>query len=167
MTETETKDRARTCARCGATPTRRWWRWSDEDPNVVLDLCELHGAELAAEPGPPVEWGFATADVDKHADTVMADIADDIRTQEGLPGFEQPGGFKRIPDDVPDFSTLHDYRDANMYLLDNVPFDDPWIEGDETTREPHESAWAAYMDLLNAVADECDRRIRAGELARR
>jgi hypothetical protein len=78
-----------------------------------------------------------TAEVGTHATAIMAQIDEDIRD-----GFSWG---KQIPADVGSFSLLHDYCDANMYLLDGVP------QGD--------MSWDAYMDLLNEVCCEVDARL--------
>jgi hypothetical protein len=51
-----------------------------------------------------------------------------------------------VPADVNSFSALHDYVDANEYLLQGVP--DP---GD----------WEAWQERMNAVSDIVDMRLRA------
>lgn len=54
----------------------------------------------------------------------------------------------KVPADVPDFAALHDYVDANMYIVDAmIPYDSQTVDG--------------IIDIVNAVDDECDRRLRA------
>jgi hypothetical protein len=111
-----------------------------------------------------------TAQVSAYADAIMTEIHHDMET-----GF--PWG-KHLPRDVGSFSHLHDYCDANEYLLNAVPepaqgcdcpFDYPAVP--EHTAEcavntrAYAAAQDAHHDLMNAVADEVDRRLAAEALA--
>jgi hypothetical protein len=70
------------------------------------------------------------------ADAYISEIRYDIR-------------LGQVPATVNSFSELYDHVDANEYGLQLVPQDDmPWDE---------------YLEVLNAVEDEVDRRIKAGE----
>ena len=79
----------------------------------------------------------ATKTVSEYADEAMAQIDDDIA--EG-----------HVPAWVTEFSTLHDYVDANCYLL-HVPF------GSDIANEADPDGVA----LVNAVSDEVQRRLQA------
>lgn len=78
--------------------------------------------------------------VGEYADKIMVMIRADIAS--GM-----------VPADVGSFSELHDYCDANGYALQAMPEDIVLSFSDE-----------GCSALVNAVLDECDRRIRAGEL---
>ena len=77
---------------------------------------------------------------DQHADAIMVQIHEDM---------ERPFPWgKQIPRDVGSFSCLHDYVDANGYLIDAL------------------AAESAITDeLWNEVADLVDRRLAAEALA--
>lgn len=110
-----------------------------------------------------------------YADAIMAEIHDDMRA---------PFHWgKQIPRNVGSFSALHDYCDANMYLIDAVPDLGPACDCDMSARVPsfyepgefvedhtdacavrsdaYERAQDAWNDLLNAVSNEVDRRLAA------
>lgn len=74
---------------------------------------------------------------------IMRQIHDDMR-------HPFPWG-KQIPRDVGSFSGLHDYCDANEYLIDAVPknkmLDDEWVK------------------LLNDVSDAVDRKLASEAIA--
>ena len=80
----------------------------------------------------------------QYADKIMTKIHEDMN---------QPFPWgKQIPRDVGSFSELHDYCDANCYLLDLIPqgengMDDTWTE------------------LVNAVSAEVDKRLAAEAVA--
>jgi len=109
--------------------------------------------------------------IQRYAGEIMIEIHDtmssDWRNSKG----------ERMPADVGSFSGLHDYCDANMYLLDGIPYEPASCDCDAQTRlhdgfgSDHEDgcavyvAWNAYMELCNEVSDEIDRRLRAEALA--
>lgn len=76
------------------------------------------------------------------ADKIMTEIRDDMKTPF-------PWG-KQIPRDVASFSELHDYCDANDYLIDAMPMEDV--------------TWDVYVTAGNIVCNLVDRKIKAGEL---
>jgi len=76
-----------------------------------------------------------------YADKIMALVHRDMA--DGL-----------MPRDVGSFSGLHDYCDANMYALDVIPEEIVLNFEDEDTTA-----------LVNAVLDECDRRLAVEAVA--
>lgn len=115
------------------------------------------------------------ATVTRYADALMTEIHDDMREPF-------PWG-KHLPRNVGSFSALHDYLDANCYLLDLVPRPAPECDCDMSARVPslydpsklledhtegcatnsaeYEAAQEANAALDNAVSDEVDRRLVA------
>lgn len=83
------------------------------------------------------------AEVKRYADLIMADIHDDIAR-----GMVNSHGVT-IPKYPGSFSAMHEYTDANMYVLDHM--------GDIALAFDDE----ANNALVNAVTDECDRRLLA------
>jgi hypothetical protein len=87
-----------------------------------------------------------------YADKIMAEVGKDIAA-----------GW--MPATVSTFSELHDYVDANDYALEAVPFDGPACTCVRTMDNPgcacaHYDAWCAYMEYLNVIEAEVDRRLR-------
>jgi hypothetical protein len=81
--------------------------------------------------------------VDQWADVIMADILADMR---------QPFPWgKQIPEDVPGFSELHDYCDANVYLLNRM--------GDGIAIYEDEADAERITRTVNAITDEISRRL--------
>jgi hypothetical protein len=72
--------------------------------------------------------------IQQWAGSIMEEIAYDM--SDGI-----------LPDDVASFSALHDHVDANDYASQAVP------QGD--------LSWDDYLELLNAVETEVDRRLKA------
>jgi hypothetical protein len=68
------------------------------------------------------------------SDSIMEEIAYDV--SDGI-----------VPDDIESFSALHDHVDANDYATQVVP------QGD--------LSWDDYLELLNTVESEVDRRLKA------
>lgn len=102
-----------------------------------------------------------TKTVSEYADQIMALIDSDIA--EG----QLPHG-KRIPADADSFSMLHDYVDANTYLIDVISPDYPAPEhyGDEAADgsklgEQAQAIVDAENEMMNKVSDEVDRRLAA------
>src|SRR5215472_7542234 len=107
------------------------------------------------------------AKISEYAGKVMEEIHRDM---------QQPFPWgKQIPRNVGSFSALHDYCDANEYLLaiepgDNVPECDCPASRDSrlyhsescmTQTLEYRAAYDEWMNVLNAVSDEVDRRLRA------
>lgn len=104
----------------------------------------------------------------QYADEIMAAIHEDMEN----PHFRNSKG-ERMPRDVGTFSELHDYTDANMYLIDFIPYAGPdcicewqkdaetggWIGGQAPNCKYHD-AWDKYMEFTNLVSDEVDYRLR-------
>jgi hypothetical protein len=102
----------------------------------------------------------------EYAEQILAEIHQDM---------ERPFPWgKQIPRDVGSFSCLHDYCDANDYLIDGIPFDGPecTCPKNRSLQEDHSEtcaaqgpayaeAWDAYTDLCNEVTDIVDRRLAA------
>lgn len=86
-----------------------------------------------------------TAAVSHYADRIMAMIREDMERPT-------PGG-KQVPRNVASFIALHDYLDANEYLIHaGVPWGtDP-------------GAGTDGVETVNAVCAEVSRRLQAGEL---
>jgi hypothetical protein len=87
-----------------------------------------------------------------HADLILAEIDADITA--GL-----------LPVNVAAFSDLHGHVDANDYALAAVPFTGPSCVCDRSDTDPgcycaYADAWAQYMEYLNAVEAEVDRRLK-------
>lgn len=79
------------------------------------------------------------ADIARYAATIMNEIHEDMK---------KPFGWgKQIPADAGSFCELHDYCDANTYLLDFIP------QG--------ALSWDAYMKLCNDVSDAVDKILAA------
>ena len=87
------------------------------------------------------------SDITRLADAIMVRVTDDM-----LEPF--PWG-KQIPWDVGSFAGLHDYCDANMYVLDVMHDEFPAPDSDETLFTDAETAAA------NAVMAEVDARLAA------
>jgi hypothetical protein len=83
--------------------------------------------------------------------TTVGEYADEIMAQVHADAERSFPWGKTIPADVGSFSELHEYCDANCYLLDAVP---------QGTLD-----WDVYMALCNAVSDEVDRRLAAEAIA--
>jgi hypothetical protein len=88
-----------------------------------------------------------TAAVSRYADRIMAMIREDA---------ERPFAHgKQVPRDVASFTALHDYLDANDYLIQaGVPWGTDPGAGEDGA------------EMVNAVCDEVSRRLKAGELRR-
>ena len=80
--------------------------------------------------------------VSEYADMIMIEINKDIA--DGI-----------VPRDVASFSALHDYVDANMYVLDAMHDDFPEPDSDENLFSDEET------DTANAVMDEVNERLAA------
>lgn len=78
-------------------------------------------------------------DLTHYADLILEQIHQDMKTPF-------PHG-KQIPPDVGSFSALHDYCDANTYLLDFIPRDDF-------------PSWDHYMEICNNVSDLVDKALK-------
>ena len=108
------------------------------------------------------------------ADEIMREIHNDMESD-----YRNSKG-ERMPADVGSFSELHDYCDANMYLIDFVPetkvkcdckapaayapvdiTDSPVDHADDCATH---IAWDAYMQLCDDVSNEVDARLRAEAL---
>lgn len=104
--------------------------------------------------------------VGKLADLIMAAVHEDM---------QQPFPWgKQIPRDVGSFSALHDYCDANDYLLEYIPWGNlpecncDWnrnllkYHADEcmTQSDEYRAAWDDWTDLANAVSAEVDGRLK-------
>ncbi len=82
-----------------------------------------------------------TAAVSRYADQIMAMIREDMRPF--------PDG-KQVPPDVANFTALHDYLDANDYLIQaGVPWGTDPGAGEEGA------------EMANAVCAEVSRRLEA------
>ena len=101
-----------------------------------------------------------------YADTVIAAIRKDMA--EPFPWGDQ------IPADLPGFADLHEYCDANDYLMEAVPYEGPECDcpfnrslqpghsDDCSTQDT--SHWEQWITVTNDVSAEVDRRIKAGVL---
>jgi hypothetical protein len=85
------------------------------------------------------------AAVSSYADRIMVMIREDVERPF-------PHG-KRVPRDIASFTALHDYLDANDYL---IQADVPWGTGP--------GAGEDGAEMINAVCAEVSRRLQAGEL---
>lgn len=105
------------------------------------------------QPEPRDTWAGHTRE--HYADVIMGMIRADMA---------QPFAWgAQIPADVPDFSALHDYCDANEYMLQGIPADaEPC---DCTYGHVDGCTWDDYMAFSADVCNMVDARIRAGELA--
>jgi hypothetical protein len=84
------------------------------------------------------------------ADEIMPEILEDIAA-----GMTRSRG-ERVPFDVDDFTTLHDYTDANMYLINHLP--------ESFSNWTTEAECQASFNLGNAITDEISRRLAARAL---
>lgn len=86
-----------------------------------------------------------TAAVSRYADRIMAMVREDM--ERPFPPGEQ------VPRDIASFAALHDYLDANDYLIQaGVPWGtDPGAGQDGA-------------EMINAVCAEVSRRLEVGEL---
>jgi hypothetical protein len=75
------------------------------------------------------------AAISEYADKIMAEVGKDITA-----------GW--MPATVSTFSELHDYVDANDYALEAAPFSE------------FGGTWDEYMEHLNVIEAEVDRRLR-------
>lgn len=119
--------------------------WEDHCPTCGQKFPVLHGSHptwVACTPPPP----FTPDQVDAAVEQAMIEIEDDI--SDGT-----------VPADVPDFSSLHDYVDANCYggLCDGE--DGPWHYL-WAIRDANDSP--AIIDFGNAVQSRVDAWLRAG-----
>lgn len=94
----------------------------------------------------------SAADVMKFADAIMAEIEHDMT--EGFPW------GKKLPRTVASFSELHDYCDANMYLMNAL--EGVFPRGGEDAEVMFSDD---EVDLGNAVSNEVDRRLRHADQA--
>lgn len=58
-----------------------------------------------------------------------------------------------VPTTVTDFAKLHDYVDANMYLIDVMP---PMPENDSASGERASAEYEAWFDKADAISSEVD-----------
>jgi hypothetical protein len=88
-----------------------------------------------------------TAEVSCYADRIMAMVREDI--ERPFPHSTQ------VPHDVASFASLHDYLDANDYLIQaGVPWGTDPGAGEDGT------------EMVNAVCAEVSRRLEVGDLRR-
>lgn len=92
-------------------------------------------------------WCAESVQIIGFADKIMTMIDEDIATG-------------KVPADVASFSALHDYVDANMYVIDAL--EGAFPRGDENAEVMTSDA---EVDMSNAVMTEVDNRLadRAGE----
>ncbi len=83
-----------------------------------------------------------TAAASRYVDRIMAMIREDAERSQ-------------VPRDIASFAALHDYLDANDYL---IQADVPW------GTDP--GAGKDGAEMVNVVCDEVSRRLEAGELRR-
>jgi hypothetical protein len=83
-----------------------------------------------------------TAAVSLYAERIMAMIREDAERSQ-------------VPRDVASFTALHDYLDANEYL---IQAEVPWGTDPGAGKDGSE--------MVNVVCDEVSRRLEAGELRR-
>lgn len=99
-----------------------------------------------------------TAEVNRYADAIMVEIHKDMRD-----GF--PWGGEKIPPDVGSFARLHDYCDANDYVIGALAdMGTPAHAGDQRPDgseldDAEQVAVDAEHAMANAVMDEVDRRL--------
>jgi hypothetical protein len=109
--------------------------WADPFRREIgSDLAEIVAGYLNAT------YSEGDADVQAHADRIIAMIRRDIDDLT-------------VPADVPDFSTLHDYVDANYYVLAVIGIYRESID---------DGTGLDAVDLANAVTDEVNRRLPLG-----
>ena len=124
---------------------------ADSLAEVVAEIPESWTAEEMPEPqiGRVTRTGTYLTEDGVESGTVVTAPQDEAAYADKMMGLiheDMAGGL--IPRDVGSFSGLHDYCDANMYTLEVIPEEIVLNYNDEGDNA-----------LVNAVLDECDRRL--------